>query len=174
MAAGEGLLTKPVMFLSSYAPLFVMLTIRFDGRNLRVACFAAAVIGVTAVVLLVRRQAGVSAGDYVIVTARSAGGEASAYLAGYLLPFLTVSEPSSRDLLAYGVFFLVAGVVHVRTGIIQVNPVLFVLGWKVLAVEDENGYSGYLITKKRVLRGDTVRASRISDDVIVDHAALEP
>lgn len=171
MGDGAGWLTKPLMFLSSYAPLFVMLAIRFDGLTLRAVCVAIAVVGVIGAYGLLRRQTSVSPGAHTIVSVESAGGAASAYLAGYLLPFVTAAEPSVRDLIAYSLFLLVAGVVHVRTGIIQVNPTLFLLGWTVLAVTDDQGFRGYLLTKQRVLPRATVHASRIADDVLVDRIA---
>lgn len=172
------------MFLSSYAPLFLLLAIRFDGPALRIACGVAAVVGVVGMLaLLHRQQHGPPALPYKVIDAQPAGTEASAYLAGYLLPFVTASEPGTRDLVAYVLFGVVAYAVHARTGIIQVNPLLFVLGWSVLRVTTTSrsstsgpgaaaypatGSSRYLITKRRIVPPEEVSASRMADDVLVD------
>lgn len=168
MNAGTGVLTKPLMFVSSYAPLFVLLALRFDGATLRVVCGALALVGVVAAVWILRAQRGVTPDEYEVREARPAGTEASAYLAGYLLPFLTVSQPSGSDLAAYVLFIVVAGVVHVRTGIIQVNPTLFCLGWTILAVTDGHGVQRYLVTRHRYVRGDTLQAVAMGDDVLLE------
>ncbi len=124
----SGVLAKPLMFLSSYAPLLAMLAIRFDDPALQIVCAVAVVVGVGGIVQLLRRQQkGPPAFEYQVIDAKPAGTEASAYLSGYLLPFVTAPEPSSRELIAYGLFLVVAYAIHVRTGIIQVNPMLFVL-----------------------------------------------
>lgn len=170
MNDGTGWLTKPLMFLSSYAPLFALLAIRFESLYLVISCLALALLGVASVWLLLRepqRATGSRRHRHKLKSADIAGTEASAYLAGYLLPFLTVAEPGRRDLVAYGVFLVVAGVVHARTGIIQVNPTLFVLGWTVLRVTDERGFSGFMLSRDRAREGDTVYATRLTNDVLV-------
>ena len=106
--------------------------------------------------------------EMVIASVNNAGGEAASYLAGYLLPFVTVSQPSVRDVLAYVAFIVVAGVVHSRTSAIQVNPLLFLLGWKILQVTSDTGATVFLITRETHFSGDTVRTSRLGDDVRIE------
>lgn len=168
MSVGAGVLTKPLMFVSAYAPLFVLLALRFDGATLRWVCAALAVLGLVAALLIFRLQRGAAPGAYAVREARPAGTEASAFLAGYLLPFLTVSQPGGWDLAAYALFIVVAGIVHVRTGIIQVNPTLFCLGWTILAVTDDQGGQYYLVTRHRYVPGDTLHAVAMGDDVLLE------
>jgi hypothetical protein len=173
MRDGTGWLTKPLMFVSSYAPLFIMLAIRFEGCWLRIVCGAIAVLGFVSLPAVIRLQKVGSAKEYALVSVQPAGGGASSYLAGYLLPFLTVSRPTTLDLIAYGVFLIVAFLVHMRTEVIQVNPTLFLFGWRIYAVTDAKGLQGHLIGKKRVLTGDKVMAYRMTDDILLA-AETEP
>ncbi|RNI25086.1 hypothetical protein [Flexivirga caeni] len=168
MNAGTGVLTKPLMFVSAYAPLFVLLALRFDGATLRAVCAVLAVLGVIAAGAILRLHRGTTPGVHVVREARLAGTEASAFLAGYLLPFLTVSQPTGGDLAAYALFIVVAGIVHVRTGIIQVNPTLFCLGWTILALVDDQGGQYYLVTRHRYVPGDTLQAVAMGDDVLLE------
>lgn len=174
MNDGTGLAVKPLLFLSSYAPLFLMLAIRFEDARLRIIL---AIFGVTGLlflplVLLIQKHG--SPGQHTINVIQPAGNGASAYLAGYLLPFLTVSEPGPTDLAAYGIFLLVAFTVHVRTEMIQVNPTLFLWGWRIYAFTDTNGLQGHLICRKRVLPRDDVWAHRMTDDILIMKETKKP
>src|SRR5271163_2012183 len=108
MRDGTGWLTKPLMFLSSYAPLFIMLGIRFEDCVLQVVCAATAALGLVALPVVMRLERAGSTSVYSLISVKPAGSGASSYLAGYLLPFLTVSRPTALDLMAYGVFLIVA------------------------------------------------------------------
>lgn len=162
------MLQRPLLFFSSYAPLFGILAIRFDRPALVYACIGLAGAGVVALVAIIWVHSRTNGSDIVIASVNNAGGEAASYLAGYLLPFVTVSQPSVRDVLAYIAFIIVAGVVHSRTSAIQVNPLLFLLGWKILQVTTDSGASVFLITRVAHFTGDTVRTSRLGDDVRVE------
>ena len=178
MAEGAGVITKPLMFLSSYAPLLALLAIRFDDCRLRSVCAGLAVLGFVALFALMRLQHQPPAyqGRYNLTAVRQAGEGASSYLAGYLLPFVTIGSPGVRDIVAYLGFFLVAYVVTTRTGIIQVNPTLFLAGYKIYRITDSAGAQRYLLTKTKetIAAGTTVMASRMSNDVLVFESIATP
>jgi hypothetical protein len=104
------------------------------------------------------------------VSVRDAGGEAASYLATYLLPFLTVATPTARDVLAYAGFLLVAAVINLRSAVVQVNPLLYLLGYRVLSITDDHGLHAYMITRHLVPVGDSVMATRFRDDVLVERS----
>src|ERR1035438_9441157 len=80
------MLGRPLLFLSSYAPLFALLAIRFEERWLWISCTALAVLGVVSLWLLLRLDARSAPGPHTLASVKDAGGEAAAYLATYLLP----------------------------------------------------------------------------------------
>jgi hypothetical protein len=162
------MLGRPLLFLSSYAPLFGLLAIRFEQRWLWISCTVLAVLGVVSLWLLLRLDARSSPGPHTLTSVRDAGVEAAAYLATYLLPFLTVATPTVRDIVAYAGFLLVAAVIHLRSAAVQVNPLLYLLGYRVLSVTDDHGLHAYLITRRLRPAGDRVLATRFRDDVLVD------
>lgn len=82
-----------------------------------------------------------------MVSFEDTGGEVSGYLASYLLPFVTVPTPSWRDLLDYGLFLLVNLVIYVRSNLVRVNPTLYVLGYRVLAIRYGREKEQYLVTR---------------------------
>lgn len=162
------MLQRPLLFFSSYAPLFGILAIRFERPALMYACIGLAIAGVAALLGIIWLHSRTNGPEMVIASVNNAGGEAASYLAGYLLPFVTVGQPSLRDVLAYVAFIVVAGVVHSKTSAIQVNPLLFLLGWKIVQVSTDSGASVFLITRKAHFSGDRVRTSKLGGDVRVE------
>jgi hypothetical protein len=162
------MLGKPLLFLSAYAPLFALLAIRFESSVLFVSCTALAVVGVGALVLLLRLDARAESGVHTLTKVNDAGAEAGAYLSAYLLPFLTVSSPSVRDAVAYLLFLVVTAAIYVRSSVVQINPLLYLLGYRVLEVADSKGLRAYLVTRQRPEVGDTITATRLRGDVLVD------
>lgn len=162
------MLGRPLLFLSSYAPLFALLAARFEQRWLWVSCAVLAALGVGSLWLLLRLDARSAPGPHVLASAHDAGPEAAAYLASYLLPFLTVATPTPRDVIAYLGFLAIAGIIHLRSSVAQVNPLLYLLGYRVLSVADDRGLTGYMITRSQALSGAHVLATRFRDDVLVE------
>lgn len=161
------MLGKPLLFLSAYAPLFALLAIRFDRWPLIIGCSCLAAAGIGALVLLLRLDARAESGAHTLIAVRDAGAEAGAYLGTYLLPFLTVSSPSVRDSIAYLLFLIISGAVYLRSSVVQINPLLYLFGYRVLEVTDSNGLRAYLVARGRREIGETISATRFRDEVLV-------
>lgn len=166
------MLAKPLLFMSSYAPLFALLAIRFEDRWLWVSCAALATVGVISLWILLRLDTRAEPGPHDLVAVSDAGGEAAAYLASYLLPFLTVATPGGRDVAAYVGFLVVAAAIYLRSSLVQVNPLLYLFGYRVLSVEDGHGLRAYLIIRGQVTVGSRILATRFGPDVLVARGSL--
>jgi hypothetical protein len=163
------MLGKPLLFFTSYAPLFALLAIRFEPLALCLTCAGLATVGVGALFALFRLDKRASPGAHQLREVKHAGAEAGAYMGSYLLPFLTVSTPTLRDVIAYLAFIVVAGAVYLHSSVVQINPLLYVLGYRVLGVVDTKGLRAFLVTRRRDLRPDeTIIATRLRDDVLID------
>jgi hypothetical protein len=64
-------------------------------------------------------------------------------------------------------FFFVVAVVSTNTSVIQVNPVLYLLGWKVYTVEDTHGFKRLLISVQSVDLNSSIKCTRLSNDVLI-------
>lgn len=168
------MLGKPLLFLSSYAPLFALLAIRFEQPWLWISCAVLAVVGVGALWLLLRLDARSAPGPHVLASADDAGPAAAAYLASYLLPFLIIPVPTIRDVMAYLGFLAVAAAIHLRSSVVQVNPLLYLFGYRVLSVTDDRGLRAYMITRHSVSAGAQILATRFRDDVLIDRTEVSP
>jgi hypothetical protein len=164
------MLGKPLLFFSSYAPLFALLAIRFEPLGLMLGCAGLAVLGLAALLMLLRLDARADPGAHVPCEIKDAGAEVGAYLSAYLLPFLTVSTPTARDVVAYAGFLVVSAAIYLRSSVVQVNPLLYLLGYRVLRVVDTKGLEAYLVTRRRVEVGQNFAATRFRDDVLIDRS----
>jgi hypothetical protein len=136
------------LFVSSYAVLFGILAIRFDGLALRLICLGLFLEGVLDTLRITRKgRSGREPYDITVQSSDDTGGEVSGYLASYLLPFVTVSSPGWRDLLGYGLFMLVALVIYIRSDLVRVNPTLYLLGYRVLKVRYDASKQQYLVSR---------------------------
>lgn len=156
------------LFLSSYAVLFGILAIRFHGLALELICGGLAVIGVLDTFWITHRaKTGVMTHEIVVTSSADTGGEVGGYLASYLLPFVTVSTPGWRDLLGYSLFLVVALVIYVRSNLVRVNPTLYVLGYRVLAVTYGDQSSQYLVTRIAPRDGSTIDVVDVAGVLLV-------
>jgi hypothetical protein len=96
------------------------------------------------------------------------GSQVAGYLATYLLPLLVVPTPSLDDLVAYSLFLIVAGLVYVRSEMVEINPTLYVLGFRVLRVVSVEGFVGYAIVRSGLRAGDTLHAIHVDAGVLVE------
>lgn len=166
------MLVRPLLFLSSYAPLFALLMIRFNKPAwLSYTCGALAVAGVAAYWLLLHLDNRKSRGPYRILSVKDGGSQATGYLASYILPLVALDEPTTRDIVAYSGFLLIAAVLYMKTSLILVNPLLYLFGWKIHEIEDTQGFRGYLVSTARVLPGEVVLATRFGEDVLIHRSA---
>jgi len=151
-------------FLCSYALLFGILAIRFTETWLSLTCAGIALIGVVAGFGTLAGHRDVEPERLSVARIEDHGGEVAGYLAAYLLPFVTVPEPGTRDLIAYVLFLFVNGVVYVRSSLVQLNPTLYLAGWRVYSVElAAGGWSGFLISRARPRAGQPIDAVRLTD-----------
>lgn len=168
------MLAKPLLFLSSYAPLFLMLIVRFWGNWwLFGACASLGAAGIAGAfwILAVRRKA--EPEIHAVKSVRTAGPEASTYLATYILPFLTTGTPSGQDITIFIMFFATLGVIHVRSSAIQVNPTLYLMGKQILLVTDEFDEQFFVVADRDIHRGDDVSVVELSRDVRVQRTRPE-
>jgi hypothetical protein len=142
------LVVRGFLFLSSYAPLFVILAIRFQVAALRGVCAGLAVVGLgyLAIVLWVIPRAAQQR-VYPVEEVNDASGEVAGYLATYLVPFVTVTSPSAADVIGYCILALVVLVIFMRSDLAQINPALYLLGRRVASIT-AGGRSYYLVCRR--------------------------
>lgn len=136
------LLTR--LFITSYAPLALMLALRNSGSvwppHEAVAFWCFAVLGLVGLLDAFRLPRGAQRRSHRRVElsdVKDEGGQVAGYLATYLLPFLNVDVDGWRGGAALGLYFLVLMIVFLRSDLALVNPALYVAGWRVVSATSE-------------------------------------
>jgi hypothetical protein len=155
------------LFVASYAPLFLILAVRFNTLSLRLVCASVAVLGASDAWLMTRRAHAKGLPVVIrVTTVDDVGAEVGGYLASYLLPFVVVQTPTGTDLIGYFLFLLVALVVYVRSDLVRVNPTFYLLGYRVLRVGTRTGAHRYLLTRQEPETDQSVRVVDIAGIVM--------
>lgn len=142
------LLTSLRLFVSSYTPLFAIMTVKAWGTTAGWAFAILTAAGLAETIALVafgRRSSGY---PIDIVNIRDAGAEISAYVATYLLPFVWGDISSVRDMLAIAIFFMVILSIGHRGHLHHINPTLYILGRKVVLATTATGRKAYLVCRE--------------------------
>lgn len=84
-----------------------------------------------------------------------------------ILPFLIVSHPTARDVLSYVTFIVVVAIVYLQSNMLAVNPLLYVLGFRVTGVTTAAGSGMYLVSRSLPRSGDVVLAAELGHGVLV-------
>lgn len=124
-----------LLFLCSYAPLFLILMLRTSDHSLLPWVFGALTVVPTVVTLVVLRTAKkAEAFTLQRVVAKDRAAEGASYFASYVISFVPGSDPSVRDTLSLAVLLTVLGAVYVNSSLIHLNPTLALLKWHVYDV----------------------------------------
>jgi hypothetical protein len=157
------------LFVSSYAPLFLLLALRFEDAPLRLTALGLGVVGVLDAVRLVEWQPRrVGASPHTVSEVHDHGSQVAGYLVTYLLPFLPITDPSSSDLIAYVLFLCIVGVIFVRSDMAEINPTLYLLGRRVLQIRTSEGWSGFAVVRGLLEPDDTLRAVHLDQGILVE------
>jgi hypothetical protein len=167
------------LFLSSYAPAFLILAVRsyHHSTALFLAALAVAIVSAAAFLLFIRlaRRGGPFRAEVADVEPRD--GDLAAYVATYLLPFVVVFGATVQDVIALALFLFFIGVLWINSRMLYLNPLLALAGYHVYVVrlrpigaEAEHALPrSFLLSHSRDLRaGDEVRPDRISPGVFID------
>lgn len=153
-----------LLFLSSYSPLFGLTAVRLQPGTFRTVTIAVAGLGALSLAVALADARRVEPRERVVADVEDRGGDVAGYLATYLLPFLTVSSPSTKDAVAYAGFLLLVGVVYTRSSLLAVNPLLYLLGYRLSHVTTEGGQRVLLICRELPTRHGQIRCSSLFRD----------
>lgn len=164
-------LTRTIIFLSGYLPLFLIFTIQSFAAYCYWALLPLA-IGVFAAVGLVvflRWVRSSEARPIEIQDIQRNDAEVISYMFVYVLPFLQLDIDEGTNALGLGIFFLVLMVINVSSNMIHINPVLSLLGYHLYRITLVEGDSHTLLTRRsRIVRGTQIESVLIGDDISME------
>lgn len=161
------LLLRIRLFVSSYTVLFVIMAVRTESGVLRIASVVLAAGGLTSALTILHATRAKGAAMVRVSTVRDRGGEVAAYLATYLLPFVTAADPGVRDIAADALYLLTAGIVYTSSAMLEVNPTLYCLLLRVTTIRTAAGAQLHVISHHRPEPDSELAVRWLADDVVV-------
>lgn len=152
------LTTRILLFLSSYAPLFLILGYdAYPGSWILASIFSTvgfvSFLGLWGYVCY-----WLPTKTKLLITAKRVDpqdSEAVSYLVFYLFPFLDVNLQSLGESFPMIILLIVMATIYVNSNMMYVNPSLNLMGFHIFEVEDENGNTYGMISKSKYIRPGT-------------------
>lgn len=166
MTSHEAPAGRVVLMVGAYSPLFLVAGMRGWPHPAAVAACAAALVGLLAWALVVRKLWTAQPRDVTVEEASAVDGEVTAYIVSLLLPAVAADTPSGPEWGAYAVCACLILVVAWGAGLWSVNPIVYVLGLRVIRIQF-NGETLVALAHDVPAVGDTVIATRAAGVVLV-------
>lgn len=163
--------TRLILFLSSYAPLFLIVAMRgwHENRGFAIGLVVVAALSVLVLFAFLHTVRTLSADKVIVSSVISRDGDAMSYIVTYLLPFLAVRLGDLTDVMSLGVVLFVIGLLYVNSNMIYTNPLLNIVGYHIFEIEDSNGKTTALLCKRSYLRtGSEINAVAVGDYVLIE------
>jgi len=164
-------LTRLILFLSSYSPLFLIIAMRGweKSRVVAIAITCIAVLSVMVLFIFLRLVGRLSPEKILVESVDSRDGDAMSYIVTYLLPFLAVNLNDVMDAGSLGIVLTVIAVLYVNSNMIYTNPVLNLAGFHIFEIHDAEGKTSALISKRAYLRtGIEIQGVSVGDYVLLE------
>ena len=165
------LLVRIILFLSSYAPLFLIIALRgwHDSRSFAVALIAVSVVSVIVLFLFLRIVQRLAPDRMKIDSVDSRDGDSMSYIVTYLLPFLAVKLNDVTDAVSLGIVLFVIAILYVNSNMIYTNPVLNIAGYHIFEIHDADGKTSALISRHAYIRiGADLDVISLGDYVLLE------
>lgn len=180
------MIRKPVrllLFLSSYAPLFLILSMQmlhFENvkhlQNLEIGMVPTVLIltGCISILLLIillefLRNA---ANEPVTVShIDNSNMDVLSYIATYLIPFLWFKFDTYWANISNVLVFLMIGYLYIHSGMIHINPALSLLWHQIFRIETDKWYRRIIISNHDISKNTTIKAVKLTTNTYYSYAA---
>jgi hypothetical protein len=156
------------LFVSSYFPLACIVSFLFwkTERVVAVTVLVIAAVGLVGMLTYLRLAGRLAHSLVTIEHVERIDAEATSYVVTYVIPFLALPSDTWQHGMALVILYLVLGVLYVTTNMVHINPMLNLLGFHLYQIT-EGGNEYALIARRRVRRGERIKACKISGEVLL-------
>lgn len=143
--------TKITLFLSSYNFLFLLLLIKYYNFIWFYIIIIPLVLINTLFLYFILKISKKRNGTIIKVKeVKDSSSGSLSYLFSYILPFLSLSLIKLNDVIILILLFFFIGFIYVNSNMLQYNPTINLLGYKIYNIKSEKNKSFFLITKENI------------------------
>lgn len=140
------IISKLMLFLSSYSLLFIALAFKYKFGNLTWVFFILALIGGITTFKITKTK--INPDNRKVVDIVSKNEQVLSYLVFCLLPFIGFDLTDSNEFLALIIILLTIGILYIKADLIYINPLLMLFGYNIYEVRFPNNSKRILISTK--------------------------
>jgi hypothetical protein len=137
----------------------------FESRNTPIALWTlvcGCLVGILGLLAVMNSLAEESGPKIVVHRAEPKDSEVLSYIAVYLIPFLGIDLTELNDVVLFGSFLVVLGVVYVNSNMLFTNPLLSLIGFHTFEIRDREDHSFTVLTRRRDFAEDiTIEPAQI-------------
>ena len=171
---------KISLFLNSYLPLFIMIIIKNYlplSESSKKPCYfifpiiliMLIIIPIIVLIYLFRVNQTMQPVTIQLDKVVLKNADVLNYIVAYLIPFLGFNFKDWKDILFVSFFLFIIAVIYIKTNLIYVNPVLFLLGYSIYEIQNENQFIFMFITKcDNIRRGQTVKVVELTKNIYLE------
>lgn len=164
--------TRILLFLSSYAPLLFILTLRtYKDLGWWSIVFAAiGLIAVGALIAYLTLARTLTKFSITIDNVSNKNAEAMSYIASYIIPFIDLPFDDWKNTVSLLIFFVMLGVIYVNSNMVHVNPVLNIMFFHLFEVESGGELRSLITRRRHIPRGTSITVHKLGNDVCLEAA----
>lgn len=156
-----------MLFLSSYAPLFIILAIRnWDSRYVAGALLVLTLGSVVWLLVFLRQAAKLGSGVYRGRTRHVSRRRHRELHRQLFAPFLAIDFGRPADLLSLAVLLVVIALLYVHSNLIYVDPLLGAFGYHLAEIEEVSGKVSILLSRRPYVRPNSRLRVVLAGDLI--------
>ncbi len=164
------IITRLLLFLSSYFPLSLIFFILFIAKHrwVSLSILLVGLISVGGMAAYLQQVNRIAPIQVKVVGIKRCDAEAISYIVSYVIPFLAAPFSRWEQGIALSIFFLVLGVLYINSNMIHINPMLNLIGYHIYetTLDDSSVYS--LITRRRIKRGEVLRVNTVAENIYLE------
>ena len=168
------LIVRCLLFLSSYFPLLLIFGIFLLDQQLAwaIALFALGLLSLTMLVFYLswHKKYGSRSQD-TLVSFQRRDSDVMAYIASYLIPFVTFPLAAWQQITALVIFVSVLLVIYINSNLLYINPMLNIVGFHLYEVHIEHSKSAhFLIARRRIEQQSTLYFVRLNNEIFLERS----
>ena len=164
------ILTRLLLFVSSYFPLAAIFFVLLIGRHpwTAIIILSFGTVGVLGLAVYLRVVARFGAIRVTVKDFKSRDAESMSYIVSYVIPFLAIPFAGVEQGIALAIFFVVLAILYVNSNMIHINPMLNLGHYHIYEVTLDDETVHAFITKRRITRGETLSAIKVGEDILLE------
>ena len=156
------------LLLGAYFPLAIFLAAKYTFAStpkvwLGLVILGLSVIGLLGTIPVFKSIYSLGPTLIKVATVKRAGEKILAYSASYIIPFMGLVAGSKWEIFSLITFLAFTFYVYIRETLVYLNPVLYLVGFRIYEITTEQGNTLTVLSKSRITPNSSVPMVKISE-----------